>query len=42
MGGKPLEDDEAQEEDYEFREIAHFYGRDDLKGIINILPSYLM
>lgn len=30
-GGKVLEQDEAQEEDYEFREISHFYGRDDLK-----------
>jgi len=28
---KPLEQDEAHEEDCEFREISHFYARDDLK-----------
>ena len=29
---KTLDQDEAHEEDYEFKEISHFYGRDDLKG----------
>lgn len=30
-GLRPLDQDEAHEEDYEFREIALFYARDDLK-----------
>ena len=32
VSDKTLDQDEAHEEDYEFREISHFYGRDDLKG----------
>jgi len=33
--GKQLDEDEAHEEDYEFKEASHFYARDDLKGSDN-------
>jgi len=36
LGGKSLEEDEAQEEDYEYVEISKIYGHDDLKGKISL------